>query len=357
MKFFKGTLKPYETLRERKPSIYYLEEFCYKVLSLKIDTTGNIFVGDENVTSEGKITLNFPEFLDVATNLDLVKSIHFNFDAFFEDVERVTYDSNIVSLLQFNKDNLIGTRVRNIPEFPKGMIRTFFGYRYTLVRDPNKLLVQTQSLCCRRLAELSDDCFIWTEIEDNLGLKVKTLKPTVCKYKAEIDLELLVEWLKSCFEGTLQEAVRFASIGNESVGVNIIFHPPYQGRMSFKDNLKILYPNKTVKLKTIDKITFRSNKSYVRDNNKIYEVYFIDQDTDQILLKYSSAIDGDLFTSSIRHIDTSQTNSYMDEDIRTFDDSVIINFNIPSQIQSFLGNHRNYKIRIVAKDLTTQNRG
>lgn len=357
MKFYKGILKPYQSLRNLNPSVYYLEEFCYKVLPIKVDTTRNIFVGDENVTTEGKITLNFPEFLDIAVNLDLVKSVHFNFDAFLEDPENVTPDSPIKTLLKLGKDNLIGTRMQNIDKFPEDMLRTFFGYRYTIVRDPNKLLQETQSLCCRRLAELSDDCFIWTEIEDNLGLKIKTTKPTVCKYKVEIDLELLLKWIEDSLGTSLPEAVRFLSIGKESIGINLICHPPYQGRMSFKDNLKILYPNKTVKLKTLEKITFRTNKSYVNNNNKLYEVYFIDNDTDQPLFRFNTAVNSEMFTSSLRTVNTTEVNSYMDEEVRTFEDGVIVDFNIPSSIQSFLGNHRNYKIRVVSKDLTTQNRG
>ena len=344
MKFYKGILKPYQTLRNLKPSIYYLEEFCYKMLPIRVDRNRNIYVEEDNVTSEGVITLNFPEFLDVSTNLDLVKSIHYAFD--------VTIRDATIGDVMAKGTTMIRGHSYEIPPFPEGMIKVFFGYRYTVVRDPNKLLRETQSLCCKRLAELSDDCFVWVGVDN---LKLKTTKPTVCKYKAEINLELLLKWLEGFTGVGIPEAVNLLSGKNDLV-VNLIFHPPYQGRMSFKDNLKILYPNKTVKLKNVEKITFRTNRSYTV-NNKLYEVSFIDKDTDQVLFKYNSGVNPEMFFSSVNQVDTTQINSYMDEEVVTFDDGVVVDFKIPSATQSFLGGHKNYKIRVTARDLTTQNRG
>lgn len=355
MKFYQGVLKPYRTLRNVKPSVYYLEEFSYKVIPIRVDTTSNIFTGDENITTEGKITLNFPEFLDVASNLNLVKSVHTAFDMFLGD--GVTYDSKVESLIHTGKEFRIGPRTVDIPEYPEGMLKVFFGYRYTPVRDPNKLLDETDSLCCRKIAELPDDCYTWVSIDDNLGLKVDTNKPTVCKYKVEIDLQLLLQWMAQAANGTVADAVRMFSRGQESVTLNLIAHPPYQGRMSFKDNLKILYPNKTVKLKIVDRVVFRTNKSYVKTNSKLYEVLFIDNDTDQTLFKYNSDTNSELFSAHRKVDGVSQINSYMDEEVKTFEDGIVVEFKIPSAIQGFLTNHRNYKIRIVSRDLTTQNRG
>lgn len=353
MKFFRGILKPYESLRNVSPSIYYLEEFCYKVLPVEVRADRNIFIDEENVTSEPVVTLNFPEFLDVAVNLDLVKSVHSAFDVFFQQVGEVTGESKINSLIKLDTNNSIGTRTQYIAPFPEGMIRLFFGYRHMVVRDPNKLLQHTEALCCRKLSEMEDDCFIWTEVIGT-ELKITTGKPTVCKYKMELDLQLLVKWLEDSTAVTLDRAIPMLNGKDDKLGVNFVCHPPYQGRMSFKDNIKILYPYKTVKFKTLDKVSFRTNKSYVL-NNKLYEIVFIDKDTDEVLFQYNSAVHTNLFSAVLKQVDTTKVNSYMDEEVRTFDDSILVDFSIPSAIQPYLAQHRNYKIRVICRDLTTQN--
>lgn len=330
MKFFKGTLRPYKDLRTLSPSIYYLENFCFKVLTLHVREDRNIFVEGQNVTQERSITLNFPEYLEVSSNLGLIKDVHYAYDVFFGD--------SLSSLVKLGFENTVGGSSKLIRSFPEGMLRLYFGYAYVPVRDPNEQLEEIQALCCKKLAEMEDDCFIWTEVGEKFPT---TYKPTVCKYKVVLDVSSFLRWLQ---ESTL--------LGS-ALTVNFICHPPYQSRMSFKDNIKILYPQKTMKFKMLDKVSFRTNKSYLK-NSKLYEVLFIDKDTDEVLYQYNSAKHSSLFTAVIKDVDNSQINSYIHEDIRTFEDGIVVDFNIPSAIQPFLSEHRNYKIRIISRDLTTK---
>ena len=50
-------------------------------------------------------------------------------------------------------------------------------------------------------------------------------------------------------------------------------------------------------------------------------------------------------------------NSYFDDERVSFEDSVLVTFKVPVPVQMFLSKHKNYKIRIISKDLTTQERG
>ena len=365
MIFENGFTKKYRSLRNQKSSMYYLEDFYYKALQINIDKGYNLYLKNSVIEEDSRIiTVNFPEFLDVSTNLNLIKNIHSGFDISLNNTATFKTDesSSAVNLIKpNNKINDILTIPKSIfsemrfKEFPTGLFRLFFGYRHTAVKDVNILLKNADSLCCKQLVEMEDDCFLWTEVVEGEMLGLETSKPTVCKFKVEVDLNLFLAWLDSSLT---EKRLKYFLEGmeKEDIDFNFILHPPYISRMSFKDNLKIVYPLQTSRLKVIDKITFRSNRSYTL-NNKIYSISFIDKETKQYLFTFDSINNSKLFTNLKQSLDTSTVNSYFDDEIVTFDDGVLINFEVPNPIQLALSKHNNYKIRIIAKDLTTKNRG
>ena len=366
MIFEEGFTKKYKTLRNQPSSMFYLEEFYYKVFQLNVDKDYKFYFKDSHLKEDNQqvITVNFPEFLDVATNLNLIKNIHFKYDLSINDTKtfKTSDESSPVKLVK------PGTKVNDIlkvpktifnnatfKEFPEGMVKLFFGYRHTAVKDPNVILKDADSLCCKQLVEMEDSCFIWHEITSTESLKEETTKPTVCKFKVEVDLAKILDWLNaSLTEKRLSNFLE--GMNTTNIDLNFILHPPYMSRMSFKDNLKIVYPLESSRLKVIDKITFKSNKSYTL-NNKIYTISFIDKETKQYLFTFDSIKDGERFSNLRQIIDTSTVNSYFDEEVVTFNDGVLITFEVPNPVQMALSKHNNYRIRIVARDLTTKNRG
>lgn len=364
MIFEEGFTKKYSTLRNAPTSVYYIEDLHYKVLQLNLDNQYKLYLNNSEL-KENIITVNFPEFLDVATNLKFIKNIHWAFDVSLNAPKGLTAfdDSDPVNIVQpgsMVNDSLSKPAsifaASKYKEFPKGMIRLFFGYRYTAVRDPNVLLQDGDSLCCKQLAKMEDNCFNWSEVIDNNGISFKTDKPTVCKFKMEINTNLLMEWFHNSI---INNRIPYLLTGLElkdSLDINLILHPPYISRMSFKDNIKILYPAETSRLKILDKITFKTNNSFTV-NNKLYTISFVDKETAQYLFIFDSVKDSKLFSNLIQKIDTKEVNSYLSEEVKTFDDGVIITFEIPVPVQMFLSKHRNYKIRIAARDLTTQEKG
>lgn len=365
MKETEGLPKPYSTLRLKNPSIYYLEDFYYKILQLNIDKDYNTYLDNTELDEDGIVTLNFPEFLDVSYNLDLIKKVFFEVDLCFSVPGDITLDKmeGPISLIK------VGDKVNDhLPEpvsifssrryapFPEGMLTLYFGYSFTAVHDVRGHLEGTESLCCEQLVQMENDCFTWIPISRNSkSLKQVTTKPSVCKFRVDVSLPLLRKW----FEEVLTPN-RFSyfvdAMGASSVDINFIMHPPYIDRMSFKDSIKIIYPLKTTKLKVIDKISFRTNRSYVV-NNKLYYIDFIDKDTNQKLFSFNSVDQADLFSNMVNKVNTKTINSYLDEEVKTFEDRTIVDFFIPNPVQMSLSRHNNYKIRITSKDLTTQNRG
>ena len=76
MIFNEGFTKKYRSLRNQKSSIFYLEDFYYKALQINIDKGYNLYLKNSLLTPENRVvTVNFPEFLDVSTNLNLIKNI------------------------------------------------------------------------------------------------------------------------------------------------------------------------------------------------------------------------------------------------------------------------------------------
>ena len=126
--------------------------------------------------------------------------------------------------------------------------------------------------------------------------------------------------------------------------------------LSFKNSIKIVYPLQTTRLKVVDKVSFRTNKSYLT-NNKLYQIIFIDKDSQQRLYVFDTIKNYDLFDHIKTNKDTSNINSYFDDERVSFEDSVLVTFKVPVPVQMFLSKHKNYKIRIISKDLTTQERG
>ena len=365
MIYTEGIPKKYATLRDKDPSIFYLEDFYYKILQLNIDKDYTVYLNSSKLEEDAIVTLNFPEFLDVSSNLELIKKIFFEVDMSFslpgdvtlQDLKKpfnlVKLDREINQYLTVPKSIFSGRRFK---PFPKDMITLYMGYSYTAVKDVKTKLEDTESLCCEQLVKMDDTCFNWILIpKESLGIKEKTFKPTVCKFKVELSVPKLVEWLQEVFTpGKINYLLE--GMETDSLDLNFIMHPPFIDRMSFKDNIKIVYPLKTTRLKVIDKVTFRTNRSYTI-NNKIYSINFIDKDTNQRLFSFNSIDNAQLFNNLKNKVRTHTVNSYFDQEVVSFEDGTLIDFSVPNPVQLALSKHNNYKIRITAKDLTTQNRG
>ena len=360
-----GITKQYLELRDKDPSIFYLEDFYFKILQLNIDKDYTVYLNSSALDKDAVVTLNFPEFLDVSKNLELIKKIFFEVDLSYNlpgDVtladlkapfKLIKLDRELNDYLTVPKSIFSGRRFK---PFPEGMISLFLGYSYTAVKDVRTKLDNTESLCCEQLVKMDDSCFNWIPIpKDSLGVVEKTFKPTVCKFKVELSVPKLVEWFQEVYTpGKINYLLE--GLETESLDLNFIMHPPFIDRMSFKDNIKIVYPLKTTRLKVIDKVTFRTNKSYTT-NNKIYILTFIDKDTNQKLFSFNSIDNSPLFNNIKNKVRTHTVNSYFDQEVVSFEDGILVDFSVPNPVQLALSKHNNYKIRITAKDLTTQNRG
>lgn len=75
-----GFLKKYKSLRTQKPSIYNIEELYYKVIQLTLRPDGTLWLGSTPLQNEDIVLTTFPEFIDSSSNLNLIKSIHFDYD-------------------------------------------------------------------------------------------------------------------------------------------------------------------------------------------------------------------------------------------------------------------------------------
>ena len=363
MIFNSGFTRKYKELRTQDPSIYFLEDFFFKILQLNVSPT-DVQLENEFLDPDEVVTVHFPEFLDASRNLNLIKNIYYGYDISINRKGSITHlEEGSPPFKLIHEGELIRESFNldleypdiKFKPYPAGMCKLFFGYNYTGVKDIKKHLEGPESLCTSELAQLEDDCFTWIEVVTEDFEDLESRKPTVCKFKVEIDIKLFMDWLMDCFPDNSYNDL-LESLGLSSFDFNIILHPPYITRMSFKDSLKILYPLKTTKLKLLDRISFVANKSYVK-NTKIYEIVFLEDITNNKLFSFDSVKNADLFSNMDLKINSDTTNSYFEPEAITFEDGAIINCSIPHPVQLELSKHTKYKIRIIAKDLTTKNRG
>lgn len=364
MIFNEGFTRKYKSLRTQDPSVYFLEDFFFKVLQLNLTQDLEVSLDGDFISEDDIVTVHFPEFLDASKNLNLIKNIYYGYDVSLNRKGAVTNSEDgsppfkIAHAgqdikFEYNLENPFPTAT--FKPYPEGMCKLFFGYNYTAVKDIKRHLEGPECLCSSELAALEDDCFTWVQVVTEDFEDLESRKPTVCKFKVEIDLALFKVWVLSCFPDNLYSDF-LDSLGLSSMDFNIILHPPYISRMSFKDSLKILYPLKTTRLKLLDRISFVSNRSFVL-NTKVYEIVFKEKDTEEILYKFDSVKHPDLFTNLDLKLNSDDYNSVFAEESVTFEDGSLINFSVPHQIQLELAKHKKYKIRIIARDLTTKNRG
>lgn len=359
MRFEEGFIKKYRILRDKKPSIYNLEELYFKVLPLALDKNGKLYLEEDDLTEETFLTVNFPEFLDTTTNLSLIKSIHFLMDVSLNlpgeledegdsEVRLLYKDTNLKSHFGIEVEALDGLGQASIPP---DLYKLFLGYRHTPLIDVTRHISGVESVASKRLVKMDDECFSWIDVTDREGVKQKTSSTSVLKFKIVFDLDVLRSWINTLIPLEKRDAM-FETLKKDRVFFNLVLHPPYVGRMSFKNSISIVYPQRTSRLKTLDRITFKTNDSFVV-NNKLYQILIIDKESDQRLFIFDSVNDSELFSLIKQKIDTRNVNSYFDKEIETFDDGVVVDFSVPYPIQMALAEHMNYKIRIVCKDLTT----
>lgn len=364
MIFTEGFLKRYANLRNQDPSIYNLEELYYKVLPITLKADGSLWMGETSLEGEPKVTVNFPEFLDSTKNLAMLKSVHFAVDMSLnsptelsenagETARLVHAGKTLNSYFKTPKESLEAV---TIPPLPESLYKLYIGYRHTPLRDINRHLKNTESVVTKQIAKMEDDCFNWEVVDFSKGLKLKTDRTSVLKFKVEIDIDELRVWINSV--APLDSREDFMKLlGDKEARFNLVLHPPYMGRMSFKNSLDILYPNRTMSLRLLDRVSFKTNRSYV-ENSKLYIIEFVDKESDQILFTFNTQDDGELFTNTkLPTVKNKEVNSYFDRDIATYRDSAVVDFSIPAPVQVALADHRNFKIRVRARDLTTHERG
>lgn len=360
-----GFLKKYKSLRTQRPSVYNLEDFYFKVIQLNLRPDGSLWLGNTSLENEDLIVTTFPEFIDTASNINLIKSIHFDYDVSLnsnlgfknsvdsEQARLMHPDNNLGKLIKSENQRLIETNILNLPP---DLCRLYLGYTGTFSINLKTELKDMDSLCSKQIVDMGLDCFSWIDVTEDSEEKPVTSKTSVCKFKVELNLNVLREWLESQFTNQIIEDLSIALESYDGLGINIILHPPYISRMSFKNSISIVYPLKTTRVKVIDRVSFRTNRSYTL-NNKVYEIYFVDKNTLRIIYKFDSVNNAELFSNMNQKKNTLNINSYLDEDVQTFEDGVIVDFTVPIPVQMVLSKHNNYKIRIESRDLTTKERG
>ena len=119
--------------------------------------------------------------------------------------------------------------------------------------------------------------------------------------------------------------------------------------------------NKQAKNRLIEEVSFSVSKSFVESSQKIFEIYFTDVDTNELIFKANTLENYKDFTLIGKNInivpDYLQIENSVFENLSGITyptDQFKVVYTIPNDLRRYLSSHLNYKITVRLTDLTSE---
>ena len=151
------------------------------------------------------------------------------------------------------------------------------------------------------------------------------------------------------------------TIGTSGLELNFVFYPPVASGMQLEDVPRILTPNGILKNRLIEEVSFSVSKSFVESSQKIFEIYFTDVDTNELIFKANTLENYKDFTLIGKNInivpDYLQIENSVFENLSGITyptDQFKVVYTIPNDLRRYLSSHLNYKITVRLTDLTSE---
>jgi hypothetical protein len=328
------------------------------------------------------LTVSFGQFLTPFRNLNMFKRFYFDFDVSFNRKGRLSSypeDEDPTSQLQlivegesFSKFATRNGLTLSGPDFelslPKDIYKLYLGYNHirnfgTDVSPISKY----EAIASEVLADIPDDCFTWVEIKNNVldlsEVDMKTFNKSsalLLDYKLVVDLEKFEEWLLSTY--TYRDMLTILeTMSTSGLDFNFIFYPPVASGLQLEDVPVILSPNGILKNKLVSQVIFNISKSFVDNSQKMFEIYFLDNESNEIIFKADSLKNSEDFTLVGKNINI--VPEYLEMENSIFEDisgidyptrPFKVTYNMPNDLKKYLSNHLNYTILVRVTDLTSE---
>lgn len=372
-----------------KPSQYvkkhYLDNASFIVYSIniRIDENDQLQISMPGpVPQDGIIDLYFGQQFSPHRNLDLYTKFYFDYDlsinraGLFNTFSEAESEAGSVKVFHLDGDNLnsfysrygYGTVPRttgNIyldPDF----FELYFGYaRIQNFKPEYESIDKYEAISSQIFANLDDSCFKWIKLVDGYyeDLSEDDLKSSalIVDYKARVNVNKLKQWILDNFSDTLVELI--GKVSTRTIDFSFMFYPPSATGMQLEDVPSIISPSGIIKTKLLNTVEFEIKKSLVNNSQKVFEIYFLDNETGDPVYGDSSLNSPEQFslltTRGTFDLKKMTPENSVFEDLSELDfpsTRFTVKYSLKEDVVKFLANHLNYTILIKVTDLTSERR-
>lgn len=366
-------------------SRYYLDSasiLLYTVTVSADDSTQALKFTYPPLKDDKKLSISFGQFLTPFRNMTAFKKFYFDFDVSFnrkgrfgsfpEEENAGTYPQLIVDQELFstfcNRYGLTSAGLDFTLGTPRDFYKLYLGY--THIRNFGKDITpisKYEGITSEVLADIADDCFTWVEIKDNVldltNIDVKDFTKSsalLLDYKIVLDIPKFEEWMKLNYSYR-SIVTTLETLSTSGLDFSFLFYPPVASGLQLEDTPTILSPSGILKNRLISQVVFNVSESFVDKSQKIFEVYFKDNETNDIIFKADSLENHQDFTIVGKNINI--VPEYLEIENSVFENLSGINYptkpfkvtyNMPNDLKKYLSSHLNYTILVRITDLTSE---
>lgn len=366
---------------------YYLDEASFLLYTLNVSAKdGNsslIFEFPTEDTPE-EISISYGQFLTPHRNLNVFKKFYFNFDislnrrgrytSFPDEENSATYAQIAVEGEPFstfcNRYGLSLPAQDFSVKYPNSVFKVYFGFNQIRnFRTDITPIRKYEGIVSEILADVDDDCFTWIEIKDGYldleGIDLNAINfdkssALLLDYKIVFNKTELINWISANYSfANIRDALE--SLGTSGIDMSFMLYPPIAAGMQIEDVPVILSPNGILKKRLVTEVTFLVSRSFVDNSQKIFEVYFLDSSTNEIIYKADSLENNEDFTLVGKNINI--VPEYLALENGIFEDLSGVNYptdkfkvtyTLPNDLKKYLANHLDYTILVRITDLTSE---
>lgn len=372
-----------------KPSQYvkkhYLDNasFVNYSINVKIDENEVLQVSmPGEVPDDGVLDLYFGQQFSPHRNLELFTKFYFDYDlsinraGLYNTFSEATSESGAVRVFQLDGDTLNGfydrygygtiPRTENVVSLPPDFYDLYIGYaRVQNFKPEYDAIERYEAISSQIFANLDESCFKWIKIVDGYfeELSEENIKSSalIIDYKARINVTKLKEWILTNFSDKLIELI--SKVSTKTVDFTFMFYPPSATGMQLEDIPVITNPVGIVKTKMLSTVEFEIKKSMVNNSQKVFEVYFIDNETNDLIYGDNSLNSAEQFVlltrQGVLEVKQITPENGVFEDLSELDfptSRFTVKYTIKEDVAKYLSSHLNYTILIKVTDLTSERR-
>lgn len=358
-------------------SRYFLENSSYLVYTFNLSLNHDqIVIQNDRETIPENLVIEYGQFLSIFKNIELFKKVHKSYDISINIGRQL--DSDSLTIPNILKDN--------------ETLSSFFSRCFNITVDSDKIINKYEqegklelginqinnykldiratdnyyAQAVKPLAEISESCFDYIKVKENsldfstVNDKLKKSSRLLLSFKEDFDTLAFRSWLLSTFDKNSLQSI-LTKLDTTSLDVSLLLYPPIITGMQLEDKPNIIEPKGIINKKIVSQVVFDVSRSFVETSRKVFEVYFRDNTTNDILHVGLSNISPSDFKIKYKGTEYNppsikmESSVFEDNDTTEFpSDSFRVVYILPTSVQKYLALNLNYNIEVRVTDLTSE---